>query len=104
VDVKKSTRDSINEAVRLYWLPGLGHLRLVDLRDHHISKVIRAMMAINQPAATVDCEPEVLRRLVEVRADDVRRKLAPGEKRHKKSTKPLSPSALRGCSRSCEQP
>jgi integrase len=94
LDVKASTRASINEAVRLYWLPGLGHLRLVDLRDHHISEVVRAMMAINLPPGTAECEPEVLRRLIEARADDVRRELAPGEKRHKKSTKPLSPARI----------
>ena len=94
LDVKAGTRDSIHEAVRLYWLPGLGHLRLVDLRDHHISEVVRAMMAINKPPGTVECEPEVLRRLVDARADDVRRELAPGEKRHKKSPKPLSPARI----------
>jgi hypothetical protein len=94
LDVKASTRASIHEAVQLYWLPGLGHLRLVDLRDHHISEVVRAMMAINQPPGTAECEPEVLRRLIEARADDVRRELGPGEKRHKKSTKPLSPARI----------
>jgi integrase len=52
------------------------------------------MMAINQPPGTTECDPEVLRRLIDARADDVRRELAPGEKRHKKSSKVLSPARI----------
>ena len=58
------------------------------------SDVVRAMMAIHQPPGPAEYDPEELRRLIETRADDVRRELAPGEKRHKKSTKPLSPARI----------
>ena len=90
LDVKASTRESINEAIRLYWLPALGHLRLVDLRDFHISEAVREMLRINRPMPAGERPSEVLRRMVAARADDVRRGLPPGEARHKKSTKPLS--------------
>jgi integrase len=94
IDVKPRTRETIQENLRLYWIPALGHHRLVDLRDHHVSGVIREMMKINVPLPEGERPSETLRRLLEARADDERRELAPGEKRHKKSTKPLSPSRI----------
>jgi integrase len=94
LDVKASTLASIHEAVRLYWIPALGHLRLVDLRDHHVSEAVREMMKINRPLPEDEKPSEVLRRMIAARADDVRRELPPGEKRHKKSTKPLSPARI----------
>ena len=86
LDVKASTHESIDEAIRLYWLPALGHLRLVDLRDFHISEAVREMLRINRPMPAGERPSEVLRRMVAARADDVRRGLPPGEARHKKST------------------
>jgi integrase len=94
IDVKPRTQDAIREAVRLYWAPALGYLRLVDLRDHHVAEAIREMMKINQPQPDGERPAETLRRLIDARADDERRELAPGEKRHKKSTKPLSPARI----------
>jgi integrase len=94
IDVKSSTQDAIREAVRLYWAPALGYLRLVDLRDHHVSEAIREMMKINRPQPAGERPSEMLRRLIDARADDVRRELPPGERRHKKSTKPLSPARI----------
>lgn len=94
LDLRPSSQAAIREAVNLYWIPALGHLRLVELRDYHVSEAIRAMMAINQDAP--DHKPsEVLRRLLAARADDERRDLPAGERRHKKSTKPLSPARIR---------
>jgi integrase len=95
VDVKPRTQDAIREAVGLYWTPALGHLRLVDLRDHHIAEAVREMLKINRPLPDAEKPSETLRRLLAVRADDVRRDLPAGEARHKKSTKPLSPARIR---------
>lgn len=52
------------------------------------------MMRINQPLPDGERSSEMLRRMLSARADDERRQLAPGEKRHKKSTKPLSPARI----------
>jgi integrase len=95
IDVKPSTHAAIREAVDLYWSPALGHLRLIDLRDRHISEAIRAMMQINVPLPDGEKPGDVLKRLLAARADDERRELAPGERRHKKSPKPLSPARIR---------
>ena len=95
IDVKPSTQAAIREAIELYWKPALGHLRLVDLRDHHVSEALQAMMQINRPQAEGEKPSETLRRLLAARADDERRELAPGEVRHKKSTKSLSPARIR---------
>ena len=95
IDVKPSTQAAIREAIDLYWKPALGHLRLVDLRDHHIAEAIREMMQINRTLADGEKPSEMRRRLLAARADDERRELAPGESRHKKSAKPLSPARIR---------
>jgi integrase len=92
--LKPRSFESYDEAVRLYFAPGVGHLRLVDLRDHHLQDVVSAMMQINRPLQDGEKPSETLRRLVAVRADDARRELPEGEKRHKKSTKPLSPARV----------
>ena len=36
--LKPRTLATNREIVRLYWKPALGHLRLVDLRDHHLPR------------------------------------------------------------------
>jgi integrase len=94
IDVKARTQQTIRENLQLYWIPALGHLRLVDLRDFHIAEVIREMLKINRPLPDGERPSEMLRRLTEARADDVRRELAPGVRRHKKSVKPLSPARI----------
>lgn len=95
-NLKPRTRESSAEAYRLYWIPGLGRMRLVDVRDHHVSQVVTAMELINRPVPG-DTPPEItemLRRMYAARADDERRELAEGETRRKKSIKPLSPSRI----------
>src|SRR5580765_2384283 len=94
--LKPLTYASYEEAVRLYFSPGVGHLRLVDLRDHHLQDLVGAMLAINRPegAGGRPAEPEMLRRLLAARADDARRVLPEGERRRKKSAKPLSPARV----------
>jgi integrase len=94
IDVKPRTQASIRENLSLYWIPALGHHRLVDLRDFHIGEAVRELMKINVPLLDGERPSEMLRRLLAARADDERRQLAPGEKRRKKSTKPLSPARI----------
>jgi integrase len=94
--LKPRSYETAEEAIRLYWRPGLGHLRVVEVRDSHVQAVITAMTLINRPVPD-DLDgttEETLRRLVAARADDERRVLAEGETRHKKSTKPLSPARI----------
>jgi len=94
IDLKPRTQATSQEAIELYWIPALGHLRLVDLRDHHVAGAIHAMMQINMPQQEGEAS-EMLRRLLAVRAESVRKNLAPGERRGRKSTKPLSPARIR---------
>jgi integrase len=93
--LKLTTFESYEEAVRLYFIPALGHQRLCDLREHHIGAMVTAMSQINRPLPEGEKPSELLQRLLEVRADDERRQLEPGEKRHKKSTRPLSPARVK---------
>jgi integrase len=92
--LKPRTYESYVEAVGLYFNPGVGHLRLVDLRDRHLQDLAEAMMQINRPRPDGQKPSELLRRLLGARADDARRELPEGEHRRKKSTKPLSPARI----------
>jgi integrase len=95
-NLKPRSKETDEEAFRLYWKPAIGHMRLVDLRDRHVSMAISAMELINQPTPQNAKREvvEMLRRMVAARADDERRVLADGEQRRKKSTKPLSPARI----------
>ena len=95
INLKPRSWAADKEAIELYWKPALGHLRLVDLRDHHVSEAIREILKINRPLPDGERPSEMLRRLIEARADDERRELPPGEQRRKKSSKPLSPARIR---------
>jgi hypothetical protein len=95
LELKPRTYTSYLEAVALYFKPAFGHMRLVDLRDHHIQELVKEMLKINRLQPERDRPSELLRRLIEARADDERRDLPPGETRHKKSTRPLSPARVR---------
>ena len=68
IDVKPRTQDAIREAMDLYWIPALGHLRLVDVRDHHIAEAVREMGKINRPLPDGERPSEMLRRMLEARA------------------------------------
>ena len=48
-ELKPSTLASYREAIELYFRPGLGHVRLADLRDHHFRDLSAAMRLINRP-------------------------------------------------------
>jgi integrase len=90
INLKPRTWATDKEIIDLYWKPALGYLRLVDVRDHHVAEAIRAMMQVNRSLPDGEKPSEMLRRMTAARADDERRHLAPGEKRRKKSTRPLS--------------
>jgi len=65
--LKPKTWESYAEAVRLYYRPGVGHIKLADLRDHHIRALHAAMRKINTPEAAGD-QGDILRRLLAARA------------------------------------
>jgi integrase len=94
INLKPRTFTTNKEIIELYWKPALGHLRLVDVRDHHVAEAVREMMKINRPLPDGEKPSEMLRRMLAARADDERRHLAPGERRRKKSAKPLSPARV----------
>jgi hypothetical protein len=58
---------SYREAIELYLRPAYGHLRLIDLRDHHARDLAAAMRLINRPEADSDTG-DLLRRLLAARA------------------------------------
>jgi integrase len=84
-DIMPSTLTSYREAVSLYLRPGLGHVRLADLRDHHFRDLAAAMRKINTPAA--DSDPsDMLRRLLDARATRDGKRI---------STRPLTDARIR---------
>jgi Phage integrase, N-terminal SAM-like domain len=94
LELKPRTYESYAEAVVLYFRPAVGHLRLGDLRDFHLQELVQEMLRLNHPLPKGERTSELLRRLTDARADDERRVLAPGEKRRKKSTRPLTPARI----------
>jgi integrase len=94
IDVKPRTQAATREAIALYWAPALGHLRLVDVRDHHIAEAIREMGKINCPLPDGERPSEMLRRMLAVRAASPRKGLRPGDPQ-RKSVKPLSPARIK---------
>jgi integrase len=94
LELKPRTYDSYAEAVALYFRPAVGHLRLVDLRDVHLQELVQEMLRLNRPLPAGERPSELLQRLTEARADDERRVLPPGERRRKKSTRPLTPARI----------
>jgi len=84
-ELKPSTLASYREAIELYFRPGLGHIRLADLRDHHFRDLYAAMRLINRSGQDAD-RGELLRRLLAAR----------GERDGKRiSTRPLSEARIR---------
>jgi hypothetical protein len=64
---KQRTYESYEEALRLYWIPALGHVQLADLREQHVRDAHKAMRKLNRPAEDGD-KSEMLRRLAGARA------------------------------------
>jgi hypothetical protein len=42
-NLKPRSKETDREAFRLYWKPAIGHMRLVDVRDRHVSMTLTAM-------------------------------------------------------------
>ena len=84
-EIKPSTLASYREAADLYLIPALGHVRLVDLRDHHFRDLAAAMRLINRPEADADGS-DLLRRLLAARATRDGRRT---------STRPLTDARIR---------
>ncbi|HEY1621752.1 MAG TPA: tyrosine-type recombinase/integrase [Streptosporangiaceae bacterium] len=82
-DIKKSTLTSYHEAVNLYLMPGLGHLRLADLGDHHAAELYAEMQRLSEELPAGEKPTEMRRRLQAARATDGR------------SRRPLSPARIR---------
>ncbi|MGW3346756.1 tyrosine-type recombinase/integrase [Nonomuraea rubra] len=88
--LKDSTRESYEEAVRLYGKPGLGHVRVDQLRESHLEMLYTVMERINKPPVddATSAEREMLRRLLAARspAPWVYRRDASGRKLKEKLT------------------
>ncbi|MCP2337911.1 tyrosine-type recombinase/integrase [Actinomadura rupiterrae] len=92
--LSKVSYDDYREIVTLYLLPGLGHLRLVGVRDKHASDLYRAILQINRPLADGEKPSDLLLRLLEARAPSAK-KPGEGETARRKQTKPISPSRVK---------
>jgi len=64
--LKHSTREEYRQVVDLYIKPGIGHLKLVALREHHLDELYAAMRQINN-LPEGQRPGEMLRRLLAVR-------------------------------------
>ncbi|PZG20578.1 tyrosine-type recombinase/integrase [Nonomuraea aridisoli] len=87
--LSERTRKGYAEHIDLYLEPGLGHVPLAELREHHLSELYEAMAQINRP---LEGEPsEMLRRLLAVRASAAWDGAKPGQLH---ISKPLSPARI----------
>lgn len=85
-----STRHGYKEHIDLYLEPGLGHLHLSDLREHHLEALYEAMAQINRPCQ--GAPSEMLRRLLAVRTAAAWQGARPGQLHISKA---LSPARIR---------
>lgn len=67
VNLKRRSRETDADAFRLYWVPALGHMRLVEVRKRHVEEVLREMLKINRPLPAGEDPSETLRRMLRVR-------------------------------------
>jgi integrase len=81
--------DTYEEIVRLYAKPGLGHLKLVDLRPAHFNELVSEMRKINRKKE--EKESEMMVRLMNARANYSRK---PGKEVRKYSTRIISLSRV----------
>lgn len=66
-ELKPSTRESYREAAELYLRPALGHVKLIDLRDHMFRDLAAALRKINTASAASD-PSDLMKRLLAARA------------------------------------
>ncbi len=72
-DLKPSTRRGYSKHIEIYLKPGLGHLKLIELRDDHFDELYKAMRQVGRDQGTR--RPSfMLQRLLEVRRDDPARR------------------------------
>lgn len=71
--LRASTRRGYARHIRLYLKPGLGHLKLTELRDDHFDELYRAMRQIGRDLQGRRAS-FLLQRLLEVRQDDPARR------------------------------
>ncbi len=83
------TLDDYEEIIKLYAKPGLGHLKVADLRAAHFNELVAEMRKINRPSD--ERESEMMVRLMAARANRERK---PGKEVRKHSTRPLSLSRV----------
>lgn len=91
-ELKPATLESYREAIELYFRPGLGHVKLAELRDHHFRDLYAAMRLINRSGELGGQDSEILelyRRLLDARAK------APHAGRRLHSTRPLSEARIK---------
>jgi hypothetical protein len=67
--LKATTRAAAGEHITLYFKPGLGHVRLTDLRDRDFEQLYEAMRQLGRPTTE---RTRMLRRLLAARARDPR--------------------------------
>lgn len=91
--LKDSTLESYIETIELYGKPGLGHLKLAEINDHHLDQLYTAIGQINN-LPEGEHPSEMLRRLLAARALAPKRHLAEGETPGLKRKKPLSISRI----------
>jgi len=68
INLKPSTRHGYETHCQLYLVPGLGHLRLSDLRDHHVEELYAAIREL-QPQRPGYKPSPMAQRLLEARSD-----------------------------------
>ena len=88
--LKASTRTSYEHHVELYLKPGLGHVRLADLRDIDFEELYAAMRLIGRPGQGKPSP--MLARLLAARTDT------------KQARRPLTPNRIRTCTRPSAAP
>lgn len=92
LELAANTYESYREAVVLYLRPGLGHLRMVELRDAHIQDLYTIMRQINRTEDPHGPPSDTLRRLLAARAPSWAHNAAHGALR---SGRPLSAARIR---------
>ncbi|WP_214110480.1 hypothetical protein [Acrocarpospora catenulata] len=91
--LKASTLADYEEVIRLYGKPGLGHMKLIAVREKHLTELYAAIRQINRP---LEGKPsELLRRLLAARALAPKVHLEEGERPGLKRQKPLTEARLR---------
>jgi len=84
-ELKPSTLASYREAIELYFRPGLGHIRLADLRGEDFRDLYAVMRLINRPGQSGD-QGDLLRRLLAARSERDGKRI---------STRPLSEARIK---------